>query len=458
MKKILVVLFSFVFFITLVACDKNTNTGRQEDDGVLTVLYETASNPGVGPADQVLKDTEKKLAIEENNILRTTMEHTSVLNSAVKGLGYKLVYEDYGWAESLQQKQTLSFLANSGPDVMIGETQMPGFAQQGLLLPFPEDLEAWVRENIVPGAYTPMEIDGKIYGVAAQPSISLLVYNKEIVNDVFGSNWEAPLTWQEWYEDMTKIKDAGYIPGGFYAGANAGGYLRFGILQLQAGGGFVNENNEPNFDNEGNKTALQFLRDVATLNKEAAGIAGLNTASSEGAFSNKFTNGQVAFVIDGSWNPQTCSNYPELSDYGCGVAPLPKPTLDSEDKNITIGASFLSVPNYIAESEEEVAFAYIKAALSIEAQKPIVNSAIRIPVNKALVTDEFLASKPILSTYFDEMLNSDVYGLPTFDYENAKCWQQVGYSYVKAATTDLTIDNILAETQSKLKEYYERNQ
>ena len=452
MKKFIITLLFVVTAIVMVSCGESTETTEAEVKE-LVVLYDQAINAGVGKADTFLANLEPTIDDEStSSVVKTAYEHTVILNNAVKALGYDLIYDDWGWAESLMQKQTLAFLAEDGADIMIGETQMPGYAKQGLLKPFPEDLANYIRENLLPAAYKPMEIDGQIYGVATQPSVSLLVYNQGIINKVFGSDYTPPVTWAEWLDDMAAVDAADYVPGGVYAGPNAGGYLRYGIFQLQAGGGFVDSENLPNIDTPENKVALQFLRDMADLNP-----LGMITSSSANTMVDQFLNGNMAYYVDGSYNPTTCSVYPALSD-GCTVAPLPLPTVDSEENYITIGASFLSVPEYIDDSKVDVAFEYIRTAIGEAAQTPILTSGIRIPVNKNVYTDTYFDERPILEQYYNAMLSDNVYGLPTFTYENSKAWQQVGYMYIKAATTNMTIDEILADAQAAIVEYYNRNQ
>jgi multiple sugar transport system substrate-binding protein len=449
MKKIISVLLLFAFGTVLMACGGSTEI----EDKTLVVLYDQAINAGVGSADQILANLEDSIdSSSTSSVVKTAYDHTVILNDAVKAKGFELVYDDWGWAESLMQKQTLAFLAEDGADIMIGETQMPGYAKDGLLKPFPEDIANYIRANLLPAAYKPMEFNGQIYGVATQPSVSLLVYNQAIINDVFGENYVPPQTWEEWLDDMRAVVAADYLPGGVYSGPNAGGYLRYGIMQFQAGGGFVDGDNLPAINTPENAIALQFLRDMAELNP-----MGMITSSSASTMVDQFLNGRMAYFVDGSYNPTTCHVYPSLTE-GCTVAPLPLPSNESEETYITIGASFLAVPEYIDDAKVEVAFEYIRTAISEEAQTPILTSGIRIPVNKNVYTENYFDDNPILESYYQAMLSENIFGLPTFSYENSKCWQQVGYMYIKAATTNMSIEDILSDAQRAIEEYYNRNQ
>ena len=213
MKKILLIASLSLFVCGLISCGDNSSTTKEAGSKELVVLYDQAINAGVGNADDVIENLADSID-SASSVMQTAYSHTVILNYAMHELGFDLVYDDWGWAESLMQKQTLAFLAEDCADFMIGETQMPGYAKQGLLKPFPEPLANYIRENLLPAAYKPMEIDGEIYGVATQPSVSLLVYNQAIIDEVFGDGYTPPLTWDEWLSDMEAVAAKSYVPGG----------------------------------------------------------------------------------------------------------------------------------------------------------------------------------------------------------------------------------------------------
>jgi len=158
------------------------NAGGSGSDGAvtITVLNEGAVGIGVGVVSDLLVEKKKGLLEDETLTPRVKEEdfnyepgktvnphlfgylYQQIINEKMKEKNIVLKTEDWGWGEPLIQKQTAGFLAKNIPDIIVGETQMPGFAQQGLLEPFPDDMADYIRENIAPAAWKPMEYDGKI--------------------------------------------------------------------------------------------------------------------------------------------------------------------------------------------------------------------------------------------------------------------------------------------------------
>lgn len=458
-KRILSTVLLVVMVLTTVACSnketsgssvnadaKKEETSKQEKDLVeLIVLSDGAVNLGAGELSEQIKEKEKEIAQKESGADGLfQLEFSTYLLKQAEQMGMVVRYEDWGWAEELIQKQTAAFLAKQGPDIIIGETQSPGFANQGVLEEFPDWLDLFIRENIAPGAWKPMEVDGKIYGVAVQPGVNNLYWNKDILRKA-GVNEDiierGPQNWDEWLAVSEQIAAAGkgeYYAGGCYAGPNFGGYLRFGALMQINGGGFVGDNNEPIFNSPSNvHTVDKLVKEMSNYNPE-----GLLVSPGEGAFFDAFSKGQIAYIVDGPWRIQISKD--QGMDVGSGALPLSK---NGKPGNVTIGAAFLSVPHYAKNKEE--AFKYIQKHLEVEAQKIIAEYKVRPVVNKTIgEKDEYRLKNPELYNVYKE-LAGDVKGLPTYNKEGTKVWQEIGNAIVKSAVTDKATQEVLDEAQDK---------
>jgi multiple sugar transport system substrate-binding protein len=170
MRKVLAVSVVLLIAVGLVfggSGQESTTTG--ETDGLTMIEVTMEGYAGdYGTIEEIQANL--KAAIDEGDMAADALMNTKwKLNylttlaevAAEKGVAYTGL--NWGWAEQLTQKQMNAFLAGTGPDVLVGETQMPGFAFNGYLLPFPDALAAKVRSEVIPGAYGPMEVDGKIY-------------------------------------------------------------------------------------------------------------------------------------------------------------------------------------------------------------------------------------------------------------------------------------------------------
>ena len=153
--------------------------GAQETK--ITVLTEGFIG-GAGPTiEESLKGLEVDLKNAENEDQRAVaqfkIDYLTALSKVLRPQGIVVEIQDWGWAEELIQKEVNAFLAGEGPEVIVGETQMPGFAAKGYLEEFPAEFAQKVRDEVMPGAYLPLTVNDKIYGMAVFPGVSILLWN-----------------------------------------------------------------------------------------------------------------------------------------------------------------------------------------------------------------------------------------------------------------------------------------
>ncbi|GGA38853.1 extracellular solute-binding protein [Paenibacillus physcomitrellae] len=424
----------------------------------ITVLNEGAVAVGVGALSDLLEKKKQSLIADEAQNPRVVAEDFSYtpgspLKAAVFPYFYQSIMlkkmqeqnvtvkmEDWGWGEQLIQKETAGFLAKNIPDIIVGETQMPGFAQQGLLEPFPDDMAQEIRDNVAPAAWKPMEYDGKIYGFASQPGVSSLFWNKKLVKEAGLDPDKAPTTWDELLADVQKVTEAGkgkFYGGGVYAGPNAGGYLRYGTLVVINGGGFADDQGQPTFNSDANVETVKFMKQL-----NAAHPAGLMANTNEGTYFDAFKKGQIAYLIDGPWRAVESSQIG--IDYGMAQIPL---SPNGKPGNITIGAAFHSVPK--DAKNKEAAFAYIRAMYSEDIQQLIADTGVRSPVLKSVAEkDEYKTAHPEMYQHYLAM-SGNVQGLPTFAKEDSKVWQLFGDAVTKSLMTNGDIKSILDDAQKR---------
>ena len=398
-------------------------------DQITTKLQAVIDKGGI-PADQ-MENTKWKL-----NYLKVLAGVTAAKGVTWEGL-------DWGWAEQLTQKEMNAFLAGSGPDVVIGETQMPGFAFNGYLLPFPDALAKKVRDTVLPGAYMPMEVNGKIYGIATYPGVNVLFWNKDLLKKAGLDPNKAPATWSEWLsmsQAITKAGKGAFYGGGTYAGANFGGSLRVGPFMMMAGGGFIGKDGKAAFNTPGNIKALTFMRDLAK--NSPPGAAG---GADEGGWWDALNQGKIAYVVDGPWRYQ--AGVALGMNIGYSVLPVPD---GGSPANVTIGAAFYGVPKYA--KNPDAAFVFIESLIDKKVQDLIVANNNRPPVLKAYGNDsKFMSS--YMATFW-KALNGNVTGLPTYPgNQSAKIWDVFHQAMTQAIVTNGDIKSILAAAQSQAETY-----
>lgn len=459
MKKLLTLALAAVLAFGLFACGTTNDSSSVDfDDGtpiedlrgnerVVRILCDDSLNIGAGYSDVVLKNRSAILSKSDSgDVGKTSYRFTkAVHNYNVVNNGIRLNYLDWGWDYELTQKLTNAFMSGGkgeSPEVILGESQMIGYMEQGLLKPFPDELAAFVREKMLPATYKALEKDGKIYGVAANPSCLQLIYNKAVlracgVSETIIENGVS--TWDEFISVCQMVKANGkgrYYAGGIYSGSSTGGYMRIAPFMIQAGGGYTDADGKPYFDSEGNVRALEMLRQIGACNP----TGGLSS-SSEATMINQFTRGRYAFMVDGSWRVKM-SNETGLD---VGYCKLPSPD-GKTDVTLAVGLGYLAVPNYVSDPTD--AFAVIKSYISDEAQSVLADADLR-PVARLDIgsAEDYKDRAPTQYEAFNILKNSQLYILPSFGTNEAKIWQAFGEALVKTTTTNESILSLLTAAQ-----------
>lgn len=459
MKKLLTLALAAVLAFGLFACGTTNDSSSVDfDDGtpiedlrgnerVVRILCDDSLNIGAGYSDVVLKNRSAILSKSDSgDVGKTSYRFTkAVHNYNIVNNGIRLNYLDWGWDYELTQKLTNAFMSGGkgeSPEVILGESQMIGYMEQGLLKPFPDELAAFVREKMLPATYKALEKDGKIYGVAANPSCLQLIYNKAVlracgVSETVIENGVS--TWDEFISVCQTVKANGkgrYYAGGIYSGSSTGGYMRIAPFMIQAGGGYTDADGKPYFDSEGNVRALEMLRQIGACNP----TGGLSS-SSEATMINQFTRGRYAFMVDGSWRVKM-SNETGLD---VGYCKLPSPDGET-DVTLAVGLGYLAVPDYVSDPTD--AFAVIKSYISDEAQSVLADADLR-PVARLDIgsAEDYKDRAPTQYEAFNILKNSQLYILPSFGTNEAKIWQAFGEALVKTTTTNESILSLLTAAQ-----------
>lgn len=443
MKKILSLILIFAFMLTAVSC---VNPPEDDENGsnTLTVLLDSAVTAIGFEKDIQAGIDEMQSSMDagytENNVTnRMILQNTKLLRDWANSEEITLNCKTWGWGDSLTNKLQSAFFAKDTPDIVIGETQMPGFAQRGYLQEFPEDLSNYIKENCLSLSYSPMVIDGKIYGIALSPSVTVLVWNKDMLRRAGVSQSiidNGPANWEEWDAAMAAVAANGENAGGVYTSsgkADNGAFLRSGTLMLAGGGGFADETGAPDVNSPENIETFEFIRKMAGYNKP-----GMLNAQTEDAYFSYFKTGKMAYYVDGSW----AINEAKDLNFDVGYCLMPTKDGSSDGATIAIGCAYLSVPIYAKNPEK--AWELMRFLLSSEVQTNLARGGARFPALKSasqtVYTDtsseyyqEHFATFKTLS---DAASTQSVTGLPAFAMNNGKLsnlWTAAGQLLGKLA-------------------------
>ena len=433
------------------------------NEAVVRVVMENGMIAGAGYSDDVLRNKAESLTTttKMSGGLFQYRSTQALHNYNVTYNNIRLQFLDWGWDETLAQKLTTTFEANDssiGADVVVGETQMPKYMEEGKLEPFPAELEAFVRKNILPHGYKAMTMKDKngterIYGVAAAPSITVLVWNKAVlrnagVDDKFVEN--GPATWSEWLEICKKLDVARKKAGGVYCGPNTGAYIRNGALMYMNGGSFKNEDGKAFIESDANAKYFEFLRKMAGYNIDKS-----LTVASEDMYYKTFGNGRIAFLVDGSWR---IAQAKEEGNVEVGFCALPVPDNEwlsesaSEStlkKSMVVGAAYLCVPTY--STNKENAFKVIQSYISKDVQEVMASCDLRPVISKEVgEAENYEQLSPKQSRIYKIMKTTEPVFIPNFGKSNSKVWTTIGGVLADVCNTGEDISVILGKAQKTL--------
>ena len=453
-KKLLSVLVSGALAVSLAgafaACDFSEETqGDFVDDGyiaalsgdetVVNMLYASAMGIGQGYADQLLPKyastlTENRVENEFNGVAQYFVTREAY-NQNVDENNIRLNFVDWGWDDNLFQKMTAAYAAwdngngtRSSVDVILGENQMRTYMLNGGLVQFPQELEDWVRENMLPTSYQDMTMadndgDGKeeIYGCAVDAAPQVLIWNKNILRecgvdeDIVENGVE---TWDEWMEVCELIgSKRGYAPGGVYGGANLGGAMRAYPFIAQAGGSLRDSNGDPHFTDQGTVDAMTYIRQISEQNISEYYVG----ANTEVEYYTYFNNSRIAYVTAASYQIGSWVDAGNDID-NIGWCPLPVQNEGDEQTTNLICALYLAVPSWNQDKQDE-AFKVIKSYLDEDVQTVIGQRDFK-PVNNMKVAEQDWYKEQTQYFAYEIMRTGNIVYMPDFTTTEWECFNQ----------------------------------
>ncbi|HIU76878.1 MAG TPA: extracellular solute-binding protein [Candidatus Pelethocola excrementipullorum] len=256
--------------------------------------------------------------------------------------------------ENYQDVLKLKFSTGDVPDVLFGGPKTySSFVESGNIQDLTgEDYVSRVQENTLQN----VEIDGKVYGIPLDVMANVVLYNKDIFEEV---GLEIPTTYSEYIECCKKLDEAGYT-------ASAAGYQD----GISVGANFYTifygtpYSKMSSFEDEmiaGEKVAEDYPELAKSLDEwreimqyQNDDQRSINTDRAE----QMFANGEAGMLIIGTWGIGAVANYNPDGNYGAFMFP-------SEDKAednlipITAGDSWMMVKDSPNHDAAEAFFEYM---------------------------------------------------------------------------------------------------
>ncbi|MEO7912973.1 MAG: sugar ABC transporter substrate-binding protein [Roseiflexaceae bacterium] len=355
--------------------------------------------------------------------------------------GVTVKLEDHGWDEVLRQNLTNALLANTAPDVIVGEGFWQLFAAQDALVPLEiEDIKA----NLIPGTYQAGVYNGKVYALSAFTGVFGFERNCAVIKAAGLDCDKPPQTWDDLLQEATTITKKGAGNSFGYTlqgpvGFSVGGIFRVAVYLAQAGAPLCkDECSKPNFNDPKAIPVMEFLRNI---NKQTP--PGLTFNPDEGAVYQQLWQGKSAYQIAGSWHTNGAK------DAGCtecrySSVPLPK---GGTPASVVVGNAMYGV---LKQSKNpNIASEWVKFMTRDDVQDLAFPVFGRLPSTRSALTKLRPNASPADQTFIDVLLNSkDLQVLPQWQKNPQLVWQAYNDMLNKLLTTDAPIKDLLDEAQT----------
>ena len=363
--------------------------------------------------------------------------YMTVTENLAKNLpDYEMEYVDWGWGETLDQKQRALFAAGSAPDIVAGETFIPSYAAEGLLEPLPQEIV-----DLVNPSFLVYDNDGKAVAVAYKSSIFMIFYNKALLQQCGYTEDDIPETWAEWKamsDDITAQGQGEFWGGGIPTFPNAGGALRATPF-FRANGTDFAVDGKINLDDAKLQEVLSFIREM-NYNFPA----GLGNGSDEFPMWDAFHEGKLAFVVQGSFEGSDAEN----AGMDWGVAPIPMNDAGI-DGNCTVGSVYLAVPKDAAN--KEASFNVIKETLSLENEKVWLEGSYCPAIKEIIEDPSYYENDKVLMMEMQVIKDGTYSGLASFPKNDSAIWEIINQNVLARTTmTEDPIDVICSEAQEQI--------
>ncbi len=352
MKKLIKLLSATMLTVALASCG-GADEPAQETDAGTDAGTQTETNVDTGEA-----------AIEGD--LLVWLDNDDWAAAVIEGFNAKYpdVNVEYNKVESVDTrgKVELDGPAGIGPDVFIFPHDNAGLAiADGLIEPLPEDLQATLKETILPNSLETVMVDGEVYAVPISTENIGLLWNKDIYGEEAPETFEEIIEFAREYNDPAANKyalkwqvDDSYHN---YPFLTAGGMQLFGEDHL--------DYTQPGFDTPEAAQGVEYhnsLREIFDVNTTDATYE--TTVAS-------FQNGEAAFTISGPWAISDA----EKNGINFGMTKLP--TIGGNQPVAFSGNIIANVSSYAENYDAAVAF--VEYLASPEGAEIMYNTVGKMP-------------------------------------------------------------------------------
>lgn len=368
MRKFLLSSLVALSCLVLIAC---ASTGNQSDGA--------SNGGGDGNGEQItIRWVDFQNTDATNKAIAELIAAYEAENSNVK------IERSYVPISDINNQLLMGSAASNLPDIVwLDNPDHQSFAAAGILADITDYVEEWGEaEKYFEGPMSSAMYDGRYYGIPNSSNNLGLFYNADLLEE---AGVEPPTNWEELVEAARALTKDGVYGLAVSAVKHEMGTFQFLPFVYQAGADVTD------FNHGGTVEAISLWKDLYDEGLVSREILNMN----QNDIMLQFTAGNVAMVVNGTWNIPTLRNEPP--DFNWDVTTLP------EHKE---GGTILGGENWAitANSEHvEIAWDIIRFAQQADYSIPYSQAAGRIPSRTDYVEDPFWQEDEQFRVFADSM-------------------------------------------------------
>jgi len=341
-----------------------------------------------------------------------------------------------------QQRQLAAMASSNGFDISDGfDNQIGTWASNGVIQPLDEFISgaSYDTSDFIPSVLEKMSYDGQTYALPVAVHTTLLLHNTALLEE---AGIEAPKTTAELaaaIEALTKVDGDGNIT---QLGMNQPDFISFAY---SFGGGWIDADNQPTANHEGNIAALQFWVDNVLTRYGVDKVLRFQSGFGEYASpQNPFYTGQVAMVTDGEWQARFIQQYAPDLQWAAGYIPVPedKPELEGTS---SIASSIFFIPSN--SSDPEAAWTFMEYVMSPEPMRDFTVALANLPTRQSLLADPAYEEIPGMHYWLESLKSENLKAMP-----NVPWGQEYGTEITSAIDAVVNLNKTPEDALNELQE------
>lgn len=284
-------------------------------------------------------------------------------------------------------------------------------------------------------------LDGKIYTVPMEASITGLYYNATAFEKAGVSVPQSPdeiWTWEEFAEKLNTVMEKGGVQYGLAIDKTT---QRWSTILYEFGGKYLNEDGNPAFTSDKTRECLEFTKEMFDNGTFVKSVY----LGGEDA-NNLFRSGQVAAHLSGSWN--ITAVHDNVEDFEWGVTYLPY----QEDRANIIG--YKGVIGFQGSGVEEETKQLLLYLASKEASTSYCSESLFISPRLDCADIEYSFGQEIFAVLADEQAHAGEDSVFDMKYPGwySACNTTIIDGLCSYIAGDITADEFMAEVDAKTAE------